>query len=218
VRTLTWREYLAEAGAARAALFRHWELPGWSEEEERFADGVGTRAILAATHPGLEKEQLAALRLAAAEVGEHRAYGSSLERVSWSSTGVIPAQDLEFSLDAPEPPEEIAYSPHVIHSPSGQWGLIVSLDYTLAGGDARFVEALLDAWPPLVVQPRGRPRSSISWSTSTVKTRRGSCSAGAGPDHAPTALNTASQASSEATTPRPMLSRAGFSTSPVETA
>jgi hypothetical protein len=155
VRTLTWREYLAEAGAARAALFRHWELPGWSEEEERFADGVGTRAILAATHPGLEKEQLAALRLAAAEVGEHRAYGSSLERVSWSSTGVIPAQDLEFSLDAPEPPEEIAYSPHVIHSPSGQWGLIVSLDYTLAGGDARFVEALLDAWPPLVVQPPG---------------------------------------------------------------
>ena len=163
MRTLTWREYLAEAGAARAALFRHWELPGWSEEEERFADGVGTRAILAATHPGLEKEQLAALRLAAAEVGEHRAYGSSLERVSWSSTGVIPAQDLEFSLDAPEPPEEIAYSPHVIHSPSGQWGLIVSLDYTLAGGDARFVEALLDAWPPLVVRYLKPPGPTEIW-------------------------------------------------------
>jgi len=120
VRTLTWKEYLAEAGAARAAVFRQWSLPSWSEEEERFADAVAARTIVAAAYPVLGEDELAALRHAAAEVGEGRAYGSCIERIEWNSTGAIAAQDVEFSLEAPEPPEEIAHLRHVVHSPSGR--------------------------------------------------------------------------------------------------
>jgi hypothetical protein len=163
VRTLTWSEYLAEAGTARAALFRHWSLPDWSEEEERFADAVAGRTILAPTYPMLGEDELAALRHAAAAVGEDRAYGSSVERITSSSDGGIPLQDVEFSLEAPEPPEEIAYLRHVVHSPSGRWGLVVSLDYTLAGGDARFMEALVYAWPTLNIRFPKLPRPPEIW-------------------------------------------------------
>jgi hypothetical protein len=144
-------------------VFRHWRSPSWSEEDERFADGVAARAILVPTSPNLAPGELAALRRAAAELGEDWACGSCVERISWSSTGEIPPQDVAFSLGEQESPEPIADLRHVVHSPSGRWGRVLSLDYAVAGGDERFVEALLDAWPSLVVGREKSPRPTEIW-------------------------------------------------------
>ena len=118
---------------------------------EPFSDSLSCKMILYPIPHKFSEEQIEAIGAAARVVGDDGFYFSFTEVPSeWLEEGLgnwfIPLQDLS-AYTRLDPAWE-----HILYSPQGKWGIIVSHEFhAVVGGSARFLGTLTARFPP--VQP-----------------------------------------------------------------